>query len=961
MSSDSSEPCTYDVICITEIKPKYGHTPDPKLLQLDGYELYVNTAYNSPDTRGVAIYVKQDLDARVIVDDVTSKFKDAAWIEIHSTQKEKLLVGCIYRSGSPAKAVKHDADLHKMMSHMATDAGFKDVLMVGDFNHPNILWTPTPVITSNHNDNHPDVQFVEAVNDSMLHQHVTKVTRDREHQTSTLDDLILTTDPDLVSDIEHLGHLGASDHQCLQFQVNFLHTKTKATKTKRLLYHKADFPKLKTLLSIDWDSELSNKTPDEQYNVFLSKHNAAIQQSVPTVTINSNDKWNKPVWMKKATQRLIKRKHRTHTTFLNTRNANDKTAYNVIRNEVTSKVRTDRIAFERNISKEIKNNNKVFWRYVNANRSSRAAIPELKRPDGTKACSDEEKAEALNNQFSSVFTKEDTTDTQDAELNNQHTLSTLTITEERIQKKLSKMRTDKSPGPDGVHPLILKNLADILSKPLAKIFNNSVQSGLVPTEWKQGVVTAIYKKGEKCLPANYRAITLTSVICKLLEEFITEYIKQHLITSNRNDKSQHGFTSKKSTVTNLIAALNIWTESLSHGLPVDIIYLDFEKAFDKVPHERLLSQLTRYGVTGNLHSWIRDYLHNRTQKVRVNGSFSSTAPVLSGVPQGSVLGPALFLVFVADASQIIKNFISLYADDTKLFSYILDASCAANLHTAESLQLDLNSLAVWCDDMLMSYNIEKCHSLHLGKHNHRTTYVLPKMSNLKKSSGGLTYDYTFHPLDKVNQEKDLGVIIDDQLSFRNHMSSKISKANTMIYLIKHTFKFLDSDMFNMLYKALVRPQVEYATPVWCPTLKMDINAIEKVQHRATKLVPEIANLSYEERLKHLKLPTLQYRRLRQDLIFIYKHTQNLIDLDTRTHCPVCIHNQDMLPPSLSQRTRGHNHKFQVQHHQGIRNKFLTSRCIPTWNNLKCDTVNATSINRFKNLLSTDLSMPNKYV
>ena len=921
----------------------------------------MNTNYNSTDTRGVAIFSKQNLNGKVIEDDVTSKFKDAVWLEIPSPHNEKLLVGCIYRSGSPAKAVKLDAELHKMMIHTATEAGFKDVLMVGDFNHPHIHWAPSPVLTSNHGNNHPDVQFVNTINEAMLHQHVMKATRDRENQSSTLDDLILTTDPDLVSDIQHLSHLGASDHQCLKFQVNFLHTKAKATKSKRLLYHKADFPKLKNLLDIDWSSELMNKSPDEQYKTFLSKHDEAVKASIPSVTVNSNNKWNKPIWMKAATQRLIKRKHRKHTTFLNTRKPEDKADYNNIRNQANSQVRADRLAFERNISKEIKNNNKVFWRYVNSNRSSKAAIPDLTKPDGSKACTDEEKAEALNHQFCSVFTNEDksTITDQNAEPT-QPTISSLKISEEKVKKKLLKMRTDKSAGPDGVHPLILKNLAEILAKPLTLIFNNSLETGEVPTVWKQGTVTAIFKKGDKSNPANYRAITLTSIICKLLEDFITQHIKQFLTTCNRNDKSQHGFTIKKSTVTNLIAALNIWTEALSHGLPVDIIYLDFEKAFDKVPHERLLQQLSRYGISGNLHSWIRDYLHNRTQKVRVNGTCSSTAPVLSGVPQGSVLGPALFLIFIADASEFILNFISLYADDAKLFTFILEASCAANLHTSESLQLDLNSLAVWCESKQMSYNILKCHSLHLGHRNRRATYLLPKMSNMKKTSGGTAYDYTFHALEQVHQEKDLGVIIDDKLTFRNHMSAKISKANTMIYLIKHTFKFLNADMFNLIYKALVRPQVEYATPVWCPTLKMDIEAIEGVQHRATKLIPSIASLSYEERLQHLKLPTLQYRRLRQDLIFIYKHSHQLIDLDTKTQCPVCPPDHDMLTPTLSINNRGHAHKYQIHHHQGVRNKFLSARVLNTWNNLDKKTVQVSTVNAFKNKISTDLALPNKY-
>ena len=344
----------------------------------------------------------------------------------------------------------------------------------------------------------------------------------------------------------------------------------------------------------------------------------------------------------------------------------------------------------------------------------------------------------------------------------------------------------------------------------------------------------------------------------------------------------------------------------------------------------------------------------------MNGVCSGSVPVLSGVPQGSVLGPALFLIFVADSSSLVKNFISLYADDTKLFSYILENSAADTDHTTDSIQEDLNKLALWCDNMQMSYNIDKCHSLHMGIRNKKHQYTLPKMSDIKKTAHSISYNYTFHTLKQVDEEKDLGVTIDSGLKFRKHMSEKISKANSIIYLIKHTFKFLDADMFKLLYKSLVRPHLEYASPVWSPTLKMDIQNLEKVQRRATRLVPSLTTLSYEERLHQLSLPTLHYRQLRSDLILIYKLTHNLSCLDLNTHCTICKHNPSMLTPSLGHNTRGHNLKFQIQHHQGIRNKFLTSRCIPTWNSLHNNTVNATTINSFKNHLVDDLSMPNKF-
>ena len=185
---------------------------------------------------------------------------------------------------------------------------------------------------------------------------------------------------------------------------------------------------------------------------------------------------------------------------------------------------------------------------------------------------------------------------------------------------------------------------------------------------------------------------------------------------------------------------------------------------------------------------------------------------MSGVPQGSVLGPALFLIFADDVTPLVQNFVSLYADDTKLFSYILE-SATAMIHTAASLQTDLNNLAIWCDLMQMSYNIEKCHRLHLGKNNKCYEYSLPKMSNIQKKPNSISYDYTFHTLQQVSEEKDLGVIVDSSLNFRKHISSKISKANSILFLTKHTFKNLDAHIFKLLFKSLVRPHLEYASSV----------------------------------------------------------------------------------------------------------------------------------------------------
>ena len=312
---------------------------------------------------------------------------------------------------------------------------------------------------------------------------------------------------------------------------------------------------------------------------------------------------------------------------------------------------------------------------------------------------------------------------------------------------------------------------------------------------------------------------------------------------------------------------------------------------------------------------------------------------------------------MADVGDIVKNFISLYADDSKLFSYILDSQ--ENSHTHLGIQEDINTLCQWSDSMQMSFNVDKCHRLHMGTGNINYDYTLPKMSNVIKTQSATSYTYTFHQLKHVQNEKDLGVTVDEKLNFRLHISQKIAKANTMIYLVKHYFKHLDTEMLKQLYKSLIRPHLEYCSPVWNPVTKTDIRRIEGVQRRATKLVPELSNLPYPERLKILQLPTLEYRRTRQDLILIYNYVNQNILLDPNTYCTVCRNNQNMLTP-ITSGTRGHPYRFAIQRHPTNRKKFLTSRALPLWNRLHPETVTATSLNAFKSRMREDHSMPSRY-
>jgi hypothetical protein len=495
-------------------------------------------------------------------------------------------------------------------------------------------------------------------------------------------------------------------------------------------------------------------------------------------------------------------------------------------------------------------------------------------------------------------------------------LENIYINEDLIRKKLDMLNTNKSQGPDEINPKLLYELRQHLSGPLTKIFNLSIQTGIVPQDWRDANVTPLHKKGSKTKAENYRPVSLTSVIGKMLESTVKEAIVRHLEKHKLIKSSQHGFTKGKSCLTNLLIFFEEVTKELDEGNDVDLVYLDFSKAFDKVPYQRLFKKVEAHGIGGSVLKWIKHWLEDRRQKVCIDGIKSKWNMVTSGVPQGSVLGPILFLIYINDLDNNLVSKIKKFADDTKLCRKI------GSNDDVESLKQDLNILTKWSEDLQMQFNTEKCKVMQLGRNKFDKQYTLCN-STLQIS----------------DKETDLGVIVKDNLKFSAQTNEAVRKANVALGQIKRTIKNKTKDVIVRLYKALVRPKLEYCVQAWSPYLKKDKDKLEKVQHRATKMIHELKNKNYKERLAETRLTTLEERRIRGDLIETFKMIKGLSNVNYR----------DFFTIVSTNKTRGHSLKLEKQRARlDLRKYTFSHRVVNEWNKLPDHVVKAESVNSFKN-------------
>ena len=849
---------------------------------------------------GVAVYVYNSLQVDEIPiaypPDLPNPDHEAILLKI-STRQLSFHLLCIYRP--PASTNHPSPHLIKIIKQASNT--YDRLLITGDFNAPNIDWSnSTARSTSPY-----ECALANLVAEYPLIQHIKDPTRHRPNDTPSLLDLIITLPQLPISNVLHKTPLGHSDHDCLIFTIPIEVPQLKFLSKPN--YRKASVGELLAeAVTKNWDPPTPYSV-EGHWEKILNNIRDIETKCVPPTTDRKSDR--PPPRIRRAKER----KNRSYEEYRALPCEATELAYKQATDDLETARAAERNRRNNQLADKIQTDKRPLYALFKAHqRGSRPAPPRILKPDGSSCESNQEAATCLLNYFASVYQTDNQLPAPSFPPRTQHQMEDFTFTCDAVYNTLSHLQPHKSPGPDTIHPFMLKSLAQILAPHLTELLNHTLVEG-IPNDWKKALVTPLHKAGPKSSPANYRPISLTSTVSKVAEKIIRNAIVSHMARHNLLSPHQHGFVANHSTVTNLLHTLDLITEAVDNGESVDIIYLDMQKAFDTVNHRLLMIKVKAYGVHPSLCRWVEDFLTARTFRVRVEDSVSPPSQVSSGVPQGSVLGPLLFLLYINDLPDNLLCDSPFFADDGKIISVGPDKA---------DLQRDLGEVVAWADRWKMAFNATKTQHLHFGN----------------GESPSLEMNNT--SIQTVEKAKDLGVIISTSLKPTEHITAAINKATAALYATKRLFPILTPQLFLSCYHVYIRPLLEYAVQSWSPGYQNDIARLEQFQRKATRMVDGITTLPYEERLQRLGLFSLARRRLRGDLIETFRI---LTQRDQVGRTLFQLRNNEAL--------RGHSltlMKSQVR--TNTRLHFFSQRVITPWNSLTESIVTSTTVQIFKSRL-----------
>ncbi|CAH8664384.1 unnamed protein product [Dicrocoelium dendriticum] len=786
-------------------------------------------------------------------------------------------------------------------------------LVMGDFNVPEVDWRNFCTAATGRFSN----DLLDLSLQASLHQFVQSPTRFMEGQKPSILDLIFAKSLDFVRDVVYAAPLGSSDHVCLLFKCALSRGREECM-VRRPNIWRADFQAIRAKAA----NQLCIMSEDDTVQVAWDKFKSFLCEiSLPHIPISARNKVGaKPPWFDSEARRMLSRRSRCWRTYVSAPSESTHHRYRSVRNACKQHLRAARLRYELALARSASTNPKRFFGYVKRRCNANPPIPVLFGPDGTEVSTDQAKACLLAEQYARSFVHESPLPNiqLQAKIPLDSFLMDLSISEAQVLKLLRDLNPTKAAGIDALHPKLLYELAGFLCKPIKCIFEKSLRSCSLPADWRDAIVCPIFKKGDKHLPENYRPVSLTSVLVKVLEKLVRDALEKHLAKFSLLNPSQHGFRRGHSCLTNMLVARECWAEAVDQGQAVDVLFIDFSKAFDTVPHCRLLFKLESYGVSGQVLKWISAFLEGRQMSVRVGSGLSFRQAVLSGVPQGSVLGPLLFALYVNDLPEKLKVPSLMFADDLKFWNTVSGSVGPTALQTA------LDKLWEWSELWQLPVNLAKCSVLRIGSSTPTTSYVL----------GG-------NVLRQVTEQTDLGISLSSDFKSSENWINATRKGFRMLWMIRRSFGIITNEMFVILFSAFVRPYLEYCVQACPPCLVRDKMTLERVLRVGTKMVQGLRHLSYPDRLLRLQMFSLHYRRLRGDLILTYRILTNKIGPDLT----------GLFQPAQMSSLRGHPLKLHKPRSDHVRADVrLSRRVIDSWNALPSEVVLAPTVKEFEHRL-----------
>ena len=878
-----------------------------------GFELFRGDVVGTIRKHGTAIYVRKNL--KPVPFDVNIPNLAVVFLPAPA-----LYIVSIYRP--PSYDEVQNLQLREFLLEFCLD---KEVIVLGDFNLPSLKWSSSNPIGGYVSP--VDASFFDIFSLLGLHQLVDEPTF---ALSSNVIDLILVSERESVFQVFLLPPLPGCHHSPVICDYTWCNDQMIDTEvmTYRRLWHKGRYAEMSESLDlIDWEAVFLgcniNSCCDRFYDILAS----LIDQFVPLQSdseMRSHGNFRPPrslirerasLWSRfKLLRRDLGRNHATSLEIFN--------QFQSVNYRLRNFSRLKQLNHERSLVAELNNAPKLFHGYIRRKKEGKAPVGPLKILSGELVTCPYAIGEVLADKFGEVQSSDDVS----LVLNHQAFEGVLhcpIISYEQVRLLLCGLDSSSSAGPDDVHPRLLKSCADSLAYPLQYIFSLVVSRGVFPDKWKEAIVVPLFKRGSRCSASNYRPISLTSVCSKTLERILSDHVIQYLDENNILSEHQYGFRSGMSTEDQLLYTYGNVCKCVDSGGVVDMVYLDFSKAFDRVSHQLLLQKLSALGFDNSFLSLLESFLVGRTFSVSVGGCLSNRRSVGMGVPQGSVLGPLLFLVYVNFVMDGVVSRWVAFADDFKVW---IGSDGRDGALDWEVLQADLDRIHRVSGSWQLKLNTGKCVSMHFGR------------------GAGNTYSIGNNQLESVDSYRDLGIMMDSSLKFHVHTRGVVGRAGAMMSELLRATICRDKDFMVTLFTSHIRPILEYCSPVFNVGWLGDIRLLESVQRRWTREVVGMSGLEYGERLRCLGLYSIYGRFLRQDIIKVYK---------------ILNGNNDSLKAMFERsgvdRTRGHRFKLVLPRCRSelFRRSFFV-RSVGHWNKLPNALVESDSLFSFKRGLDLHL-------